>query len=479
MTSSVPSFGGESVRPPRRLFSAASPAVKFFLVGGLIVLLLVPLMLVKGLVDERAAYADGARGEIALGWGGAQTIVGPFLVVPYTVSETAFVDGRQTLREAPRTLVVLPRRFEAATTAGTEVLKRAIYAVTGYRAEVTLAGAFDPLSRTDFPGDVVRIDWTRATLSLSLSDPTALRDGVDLERPGASPLAFEPGLGTGGGSGIHVRPFAGVEAAADGVPALAFTIPLKLSGTDSLAIAPVGRDSAVTIASDWPHPSFFGSFLPESRTVEASGFSASWKVPDLARPVAQTLASVDAVLTGFSGATLGVRFLDPVDFYALVDRAVKYGVLFLAVAFGGVFAMELASRGRFHPVQYVFVGIASVLFYVLLLALSEVIGFTPAYAVASAALVAQLAAYVGVALSSRNAGLTMAAILAVALALLYALLQTQAYALLVGTVAAFVVLTAAMFLTLKVDWTGGRPASPPPAAPPPEPGDVERAMAPL
>jgi inner membrane protein len=479
MTPSVPSFAGEPARPPRQLFSAASPAMKFFLVGGLIVLLLVPLMMVKGLVDERAAYADGARGEIAQGWGSAQTLVGPFLVVPYTAAETATVDGRETRREAPRTLVVLPRRFEAATTAGTEVLKRAIYAVTGYRAEVTLSGGFDALTRADFPGDVVRIDWGRTVLSLALSDPSGLRDGVDLVREGATPLAFEPGLGTGGGSGIHVRPFPGTEAVADGVPALAFTIPLKLSGTDSLAIAPVGRDSTVAIASDWPHPSFFGSFLPESRTVEASGFSAAWKVPDLARPVAQTLPGVDAVLYGFSNATLGVRFLDPVDFYALVDRAVKYGVLFLAVAFGGVFAMELASRGRFHPVQYVFVGVASVLFYVLLLALAEVIGFTPAYVVASTALVAQLASYVGVALSSRGAGFTMAGILAVALALLYALLQTQAYALLVGTVAAFVVLTAAMFLTLRVDWTGGRTAPPLPPSPPPEPPDVERAMAPL
>ena len=200
-------------------------------------------------------------------------------------------------------------------------------------------------------------------------------------------------------------------------------------------------------------------------------------MPDLARPVPQTLSSVEAVLDGFSGATLGVRFLDPVDFYALVDRAVKYGILFLAVAFGGVFAMELASRGRFHPVQYVFVGVASVLFYVLLLALAEVIGFTPAYVVASTALVAQLATYVGVALASRRAGLAMAVILAVALALLYALLQTQAYALLVGTVAAFVVLTAAMFLTLRVDWSGARLAVP--APPPPDPSEASRAMAPL
>jgi inner membrane protein len=477
MTPSVPSLTGDPARSPRRLFSAVSPAAKFFLVGGLIVLLLVPLMLVKGLVDERAAYADGARGEIALGWGGAQTLVGPFLVVPYTVAETVTVDGRETRREAPRTLVALPRRFDAATTAATQVLKRAIYAVTGYRADVTLSGGFDALSRAEFPGDVVRIDWGRTVLSLSLSDPSGLRDGVDLVREGAAPLAFEPGLGTGGGSGIHLRPFPGVEAAADGVPALAFTIPLKLSGTDSLAIAPVGRDSTVAIASDWPHPSFFGSFLPESRSVEATGFNAAWKVPDLARPVPQTLSSVDAVLYGFSDATLGVRFLDPVDFYALVDRAVKYGILFLAVAFGGVFAMELASRGRFHPVQYVFVGVAAVLFYVLLLALAEVIGFTPAYAVAAAALVAQLAAYVGVALSSRNAGLAMAAILAVALALLYALLQLQAYALLVGSVAAFVVLTAAMFLTLRVDWTGGRAVLPPP--PPSEPTAADSAMAPL
>lgn len=464
MTPGAPSVApAGAARPTHGFLAALSPAGKALLVAGLIVLLLVPLLLVKGLVDERAAYADGVGDDIARGWGGSQTIVGPFLVVPYVAAETVIVDGRETRREVLRALSVLPQRFEAAATAGTEVLKRAIYAVTGYRADVALSGTFAPLTRADLPDDAVRVDWGRAMLAIGISDPSGLRDGVGLARDGAAKLPFEPGL-PGGGRGIHVSPFVGVPVEADGLPGLAFSIPLALSGTETLTIAPVGRTSVVSMASDWPHPSFTGGFLPAERSVGAEGFRASWTIPDLARPVPQALVGVDAVIDGFADASLGVRFLDPVDFYALVDRAVKYGILFLVGAFGGVFAMDLASRGRFHPVQYVFVGVAIVLFYVLLLALAEVIGFSPAYAVAAASLVLQLAAYVGVALRSRRAGLAMAAVLVVAFALLYGLLQLQAYALLVGAVAAFLLLTAAMFLTLKVDWSV---VEPPPA--PPEP----------
>lgn len=467
MTSTAQTEATEkAARPPRRL--VLSPAGKALLIAVLVVALLVPLLFVKLLVDERDAYAMSVRGDIARGWGGSQTIAGPFLAVPYTAAETVVVDGRETRREVPAVLAILPQRFEANAEATTEVLKRSIYAVAGYRADVALSGAFAPVTIADLPADAVRVDWSRARVVLAISDPSGLRDGVALVPGGGEPLPFEPGV-PDGNPGIHANPFRGLSADAGGLPALDFEIPLKLSGTELLNVAPVGRTSVVTMRSDWPHPSFTGDFLPAERRVEADGFTASWRVPDLARPVPQALAGVDTAVNSFHGAYVGVRFIDPVDFYALVDRAVKYGILFLAVAFGGVFAMELASRGRFHPMQYVFVGIAIVLFYVLLLALAEVIGFTPAYVLAAASLVAQLATYVGVALRSRGAGLAMAAILAVAFALLYGLLQLQAYALLVGAIAAFLLLTAAMFLTLRVDWSAIEPAAaspePGPAAP--------------
>ncbi len=297
---------------------------------------------------------------------------------------------------------------------------------------------------------------------------SGLKNNVQLQIAGKT-IDFEPSAGlddaAGRVNGIHARlkPLA-VAAGLNGGAALPYKIELALNGSSSLAFAPAGRENSVALNSNWPHPSFTG-FLPASRTISGQGFSANWSVPYLARDVPQAWAAAPQAigLDRFSGKDLGVNLFVPVDFYSLVERALKYGFLFVAAAFGGVFVLELLSGKRVHPVQYIFVGLAIVIFYVLLLSLSEHIGFSPAYLAASAATGAMISAYVGMALQSLRRGLTILGIFGVLFGLLYMILQLEDYALLAGSVAAFVLLTATMFATLRVNWSGdtgeARPAS--------------------
>ena len=236
--------------------------------------------------------------------------------------------------------------------------------------------------------------------------------------------------------------------------AFAFTVDLVFNGSVSLTVAPVARETRVSLASDWPHPSFSGAFLPDDRQVTPSGFTAAWKIPHLARSVPEAWSLAEAGLERLQPFAFGVRMIEPVDFYSLVNRAVKYGIMFVALAFMAVFCLELISGRRVHPVQYLFTGIALVFFYVLLLSLAEHLGFAPAYLAASAATGAMLALYVGAAIRSVRKGLVMLAVFAAIYGILYLILQLEDYALLAGAILGFVALTVVMFVTLRVDWSG-------------------------
>jgi inner membrane protein len=211
----------------------------------------------------------------------------------------------------------------------------------------------------------------------------------------------------------------------------------------------------VSLSSNWPHPSFSGAFLPDDRAVTTAGFTAAWNVPHLARSVPDAWSLLDGGLERLQPYSFGVTMIDPVDFYSLVNRASKYGIMFVALAFMAVFCLELISGRQVHPVQYLFTGISLVFFYVLLLSLAEHLGFTQAYLAASVATAAMLAVYVGAAMTSVVSALVMLMVFAATYVILYLILQLEDYALLAGAVLGFLALAIVMFVTLRVDWSGG------------------------
>ncbi|MCC2112781.1 MAG: cell envelope integrity protein CreD [Hyphomicrobiales bacterium] len=445
-----------------------SPAAKFFTIALLVFLLLIPLGLVWDLVTEREHRAAEVRTEITSGWGGRQDLRGPALVVPYVVQRTEKVGYRLVTEEHQRTAVFLPERLDIAGTVASEVLHRSIYEATVYRADLKIAGRFAAIDVDSLDEEVVRVDWANAVVAVGLSEVTSLKNSVVLKIDGAE-HPFDPGIGIvvskkaerPAASGIHARPFS---AAAD-APALnsasghrrdgfSFEIALTFTGADNMTFVPAGRATEIALTSDWPHPGFFGAFLPERREIGAAGFSAAWRVPHLARAIPQAFNIDGGVFDRFGGTAFGVSFLVPVDTYNLVDRALKYGVMFIMAAFGAAFLLELTSAARIHAVQYILVGIAMILFYVMLLSIAEHAGFRIAYAVAAGLTGLMLSVYVGRVLKSAVRGLVMFAAFAVLYGLLFVILRMEDYALLTGSLAAFAMLTLGMFATLGVNWSG-------------------------
>ena len=458
----------EAVRRPLR-----SPAFKFLLVCFLIVLLLIPLLLVNGLVWERESRAQAVRAEVGQLWGPEQQILGPFLVVPYTVRLETVQGDKRVEHFQERRAVFTPVALEVTGRAEAKTLHRSIFEVPVYAARLALSGRFAAPAMGEVAADVASVRWRDAAFVLGLTGVSGLKEAAVLKIAGAPDIPFAPSLGFPGGNlnGIHARLGGAVVPDAEQPPkAFAFTIDLAFNGSVSLAVAPVARETRVSLASDWPHPSFFGAFLPDDRQVAASGFTAAWKVPHLARSVPEAWSLTEGGLQRLQPFVFGVRMIAPVDFYSLVTRAVKYGIQFLALAFMAVFCLELTSERRVHPVQYLFTGIALVFFYVLLLSLAEHVGFATAYLAASAATGLMLAVYVGAAFRSARKGIAMLAVLAAIYAVLYLILQLEDYALLAGAILGFMALTAVMFLTVRVDWSGAgfrpsRPDAPAPAVP--------------
>lgn len=436
-----------------------SPAFKFFLIGFLIVLLLIPLVMVVGLVMEREGRSREVVRDVARTWGGVQQITGPYLVVPYTIRIETQEGDKVVQRLVERRAAFLPEALTIGGQSASKVLQRSIFEVNVYTATLSLTGQFAAPDLQAVEPNAVSMRWRDALFVLGLSDVAGLKEAATLKIDGGRhTLPFQPSTGVPGAgmSGIHAR-LAGAASTpdADGpLKSFRFDADLVFTGSASLNFAPAARETRVEISSDWPHPSFMGAFLPVERAVKADGFTAKWRVPHLARSVPHAWSLADSGLDQFHSSKFGVTFYQPIDFYGLVTRAVKYGVLFLAAGFMGVFVLELVSRRRVHPVQYIFVGLAMVFFYVLLLSFAEHLGFTRAYALASVATGGMLSLYVGKALDSVRSGLTMAALFTALYGLLYLILQLEDYALLAGALLGFTALTGLMFATLRINWSG-------------------------
>ena len=446
-----------------------SPAFKVLLILLLIVLLLIPLLLVYGLIWERESRAQGVRAEVGRLWGPEQRLLGPFLVVPYTVRIETVQADKRTEQIQERRAVFTPETLEVAGRADAKTLRRSIFEVPVYAARLKLSGRFAAPRIADVAAEVVAVRWRDAAFVLGLSGVAGLKEATALKIAGAgtAELPFAPSVGFPSThlSGIHAK-LAGAGSALLPDPEqppqpFAFTVDLAFNGSLSLTLAPVARETRVSLASDWPHPSFSGAFLPDERQVTPAGFSAAWRIPHLARSVPEAWSLAETGLERLQPHAFGVALIDPVDFYSLVNRAAKYGILFVALAFMAVFCLEIVSGRPVHPVQYLFTGIALVFFYVLLLSLAEHLGFARAYLAASTATGAMLAIYVGAAMSSAMRGLVMLAVFAATYGILYLILQLEDYALLAGAMLGFAALTAVMFVTLRVDWSGSAARSAP------------------
>ncbi|HEY2032044.1 MAG TPA: cell envelope integrity protein CreD, partial [Rhizomicrobium sp.] len=415
-----------------------------------------PLFIIQIALMDREGRSVEAAGDIASGWGGTQVIGGPMLFIPYEVTDNSTVDanGRSVSLTKRMTAVLLPTALKLDVDAQSGQRWRGIFPVPVYRAKVKMDARFDRSALAGVTPPGARVLWNEASAVTSISDVRGLADNIPMQVNGHS-TAFEPGLGQEGSfaGGIHAPLH--LTAIPDG---LTLDTSFTLRGSRELSFAPLGQRTTSSLRSNWADPSFFGAFLPGDRTVRDGGFEASWTIPDLARGFGQRFESPAAAMRSVLDSTFGVRFYQPVDFYQLVQRSLKYAVLFVGLAFLVFFVTELVVDRRLHAAQYTLIGAAQVLFYLLLLSFAEHIGFGAAYFLAAAATVVLTALYALSAFASRMRALSLFGILSGLYALLYVILIQEDYALLIGALVLFFALGATMFVTRRIDWSRVAPA---------------------
>lgn len=412
----------------------------------------ISLVMIYGVITERKGYRTRVVAAVAQSVAGDQTVRGPALVIRYVERVEGAPDaaGRPTSRMSREELVLQPESLEVRARASVTPRARGIYAAQVFQSHQDLSGSFavPPRFGLDETHDVVAIE--SVSLVLGVSDARGIKGTPRLEWNGVA-AGFEPGSGVAWlPQGISAPvPVPDMEQGAT----LPFRLTFELQGTERLAYVPFGARARVEVESDWPHPSFNGSALPDEREVAATGFSASWRMSEFATGVRRPEQAAGA-------ADFGVRFIQPVDVYTQSERAVKYGLLFVVLTFVAFLLFEALKGLAIHPMQYGLAGAAVALFFLLLISLSEHLPFAVAYAVASAACVGLLAYYASFVLHSLARGAGFGLLLGALYGLLYVLLRAEDYALLLGSVLLFGLLAAIMILTRRLDWAKvGVPAS--------------------
>jgi inner membrane protein len=435
-----------------RVGESGSVTVKAVMIGAIVLLLIVPLKLLHGLVSERAGLREQAYVRVAEGWGGSIVLGGPMLVVPMQRTVVERIDDKDVTRLVRSDLYLLPARLDMKIGLQLQDQPRyvGIYAVPVYLADVRLAGEFDYRSLRALvgkPGPDVQYFWHQSRLLLPMSQVRSLREVAQ-----ASFAGQQVRLGPG-------RPavYRGIETPVDlttlieGGPS-AFEFHTIIAGSRDLSMLPLGSATTVQLHSNWPHPSFHGAFLPAEHAITPQGFDARWQVLELNRSYRQAWSELEVNETALTESSFGVGLYQAVDVYQRGERAVKYALLFIALTFLTFFAWEQVTRNPLHPLQYLLIGLALSIFYLLLIALSEHISFAAAYVTAAVALVMLIGVYIaGVLRSSIRGGVAGVAMSGV-YALLYALVLSEDYALLLGAIVLFVALAAVMLVTRRVDW---------------------------
>lgn len=443
----------------------ATPGFKFILLGFISLLLLLPTLLVWGVVEERAQRATDVAAEISLGWGGRQLINGPYLVIPYSVSVTRNNKTEQETRFA--TFSAEDAAFLA--TFDVEERRKSIYSTPLYQSKLSIKGTFAAVSLDAITARDGKPDLNNAFIAMGIADTSGFRSDVDLKIGAGQTraLAVAPGLRGMAAPGWRAtrtaRPVRsrGRRTASGGIHALVnesearngftFDMQFVLNGSRTVAFVPAAKNTQLSTTSNWPHPGFDGRFLPIQRSITDTGFEAAWSIPNLARGIdLQTLG------TGLPNPSsiIQINFVEPLKFYQIISRTLKYAIAFFALIFLAVFIMELSGTHKLHWIQYILVGLAMVVFYILLLALAEHIGFDLAYGLAATATALLIALYVGRTLSAKRSGIIMGVVIGLSYAIIYLVMKEQEYALLAGALIAFVAIATTMYATRDTDWSG-------------------------
>lgn len=437
-----------------------SVSFKILTIFFLVIILLIPLGMVKGLIKERQNRKSDVIREISSKWGNEQTIAGPVITVPY---KKWYKNKEGKKRYSVKYAHFLPEKLNISGKIYPEIRYRGIYEAVVYNAQLELTGKFADLDFKELGISKNNVIWSAVYISLGISDMRGIKKQINA-KIGKSTVPMNPGMESNDvlASGISAK-----------IPMLkktgnvSFNFPVNLNGSERLSFEPMGKTTNVELSSEWPDPSFDGAFLPAERDVKEDGFSAKWKVLHINRSYPQQWKGNKYKISGTSPDTkapyyemnsdenlssFGVKLFTPLDVYRKSTRSAKYAAMFIMFTFTAFFFSEIMNRLRIHPIQYLLVGFAVIVFYSLLISISEHLNFGNAYLISSVAVISLITVYSKSILRSKYHAIMVCGVLTLLYGYFYIVLQLEDFALLLGSGGLFSVLTAVMYLTRKIDW---------------------------
>ncbi|MGB3106920.1 cell envelope integrity protein CreD [Sphingobacterium siyangense] len=458
-----------------------STVLKLFVIFFLSLILLIPLALISDLIEERKNREQEVSDGITLNWGKDQVISSPVLAIPYreTIPLSAEKADKSNLREELKWIFVLPKTSNIATDITPQHLSRGIYNAVVYNSNITLEGSFDKISIEKLEVPHEQIDWKGSKLIFGIQDFKGLGKRPSLNWDG-NELTFDPDFNN---LKLFTQNLVCPVSLDPQKTDSRFKIKLNLKGSKSLNFLPLSDQTNIQAKGNWANPSFTGAFLPSKRNTETSNFSASWEIPSFnrklpqqwtgdARPIYQfdnklangnedneqkaaqtantTLASANNLLDNTDMIT--INFLPDINNYQKTTRVAKYGILVIILTFTSLLFTEVIKKKRIHIIQYILIGAAMVLFYTLLLALSEHIGFNLAYLTASVATVMLIGSFIKSITKDQKSALLLSSILALFYLFIYILMQLRDYSLIAGTIGIFIILAILMRVSTKINW---------------------------
>jgi inner membrane protein len=446
-----------------------SITVKLFSIGFLVLILLIPSAWINDLIVEREVRAGGVMQEVYQKWSGSQTLSGPILVIPYRKFEK--IDrGKQgtEIMESVEKYFFLPEKLHVTGEVTPRILHRGIFDAAVYNSSLTITSDFTKPNLSELGIQEEHVLWKDAYMVFSISDLRGISDNPVFkvgdrvkETEPSSDLGFsiQENYAASTGDYYATAPAAaplptsrGIVAKLNWTTASEFTastsIALSLKGSKNLSFLPTGKTTEVKLSGAWANPSFDGDFLPDDRKITESGFSAKWKILHFNRPFSQQWTGNNQI----SGSNFGVNLLIPVDQYQKSMRTSKYGKLVIILTFVALFLVEIIRKIRIHPFQYILIGVALIIYYTLLLSISEQLGYNLAYGLASLATVGLISFYSASFLRSKKLVALLSMLLCIFYGFIFIIILQQDFSLLLGSVGLFLIVAALMYFSRKVEW---------------------------
>ena len=437
-----------------------SITARMLMVGTLVIILLLPLSYISSLINERSFRQQDVVNEINGKWGNNVLVYGPILKLPYKTYTETTIYNKETKTYATETetkikyAYIFPENLDTQVTADSKTLKRGNFESAVYTSTMNFTGNYikPQLASKDIKDE--DIVWDKASIVIKTSNLKGIKNEMFINLNN-SKYAFETNFNNSQNTSLNELESSFLKK--EDVPidiSKPFNFSMTFNGSRLIQIIPIGKTTTMSMSSNWPDPSFIGSFLPDDETKEITkdGFKANWKVLHINRAFSQQHLNAIPNLSQFA---FGTKFVVMVDEFQKSERSAKYGFLVIGLTFLIFFLIQTMSKINIHPFQYLMIGLALVMFYTLLVSISEHSNFLKAYLVAGISVVLLITLYSKSILKNIKFPLFIGVSLTALYTFIYVIIQLENYALLVGSVGLFIILAIVMFVSRKIDWHNG------------------------